>query len=901
MSTQPVELQSPAARGFLRSLNILLKSARMYGMAHSQTVAQASDAWVHLQAVFAEAKRKGLQLAVSDHRLLVDGLAIKAGPAELSFAQFLDSADLASVSFTAQVTNEAFLEMIRVIAESGSKPEGLADKLKQVLGPEAQCGIAIDEIRFVPAGSEHPEKTVAAQLLANTFGRESSDMAGVLDDPYKLLELISLARGTNTPAGQVTAGTENTESTSTSPGHFAAGIENPAEPGTGHAAGTMAHADASTSHPGESPSEPSEEDTCAVIHLLSQLAHEERSGAAINSAKLQEQVSRLPTASQKSFHQAVNEFVQGGKKRPDTPFLLQVAEHLAVQLALDRYAKGDSRVDAVTDMLNRLNREVETLRQALDTTETKIKQTGFEIARPPDSLEQQFWTTAPDSAKLEVLLSDQAWRVPTNYIKQYLDQLAEQANAEKLQQVLENYVNCIHSSSSEARQKTSHGLKELAGFFPFPGCNALRYAIEHVGDALAQESDARLQKLLTGTFVLLGQEAATRRRYPAILSLISKFDSLETSHPELGRDLRARVGLENRVPNFLDEAIHLPEPSPELIGVLQRMPLEAAEHLATAITRRVRRRDRDRLLRLAEGLGPEAAHALVEAFCKRPPAAAALFVGLLSRLDPVALEKSLLARLNEWNRVYQDMVVRNLAAAGAPGRAMLLAKLLQALDPLVVPLAIDEMGMSGDAATAPLLVAIANGSFPTLSAPYVQLKAIESLGRLRVKEAVPLLQQLVNSKEYRNTLSPKELRVVAAQSLQKIDPQTAKAVLSTVKFTQADLEPIPFDPDNEAPGVRQRYYPRVKLRRALPAKITTADGTYSVAIRQLSLGGGLCSCEHHLLHGTPATIRIKTGLRSLNAKLFLRDSRSEMVAFEIVDIELEERSRLRALLQANRR
>jgi len=846
----------------------------MYGMAHTQTIAQASDAWGHLQAVFAEGRGTGLQLAVSDHRLLFDGVPIKAGPAEQSFAQFLESADLASVSFTPQVTNQAFLEMLRVIAESGSKPEGLAEKLKQVLGPEAQCGIAIDEIHFVPAGSEHQEKTVAAQLLAESFGGESSQMEGVLEDPYKLLELISLAGGTYAAADQPAGGTRRKGSTTPSQ------------------AGSQAS---------DAPSEQSEEDTSAVIHLLSQLAHEQRV-SGIDSSQVREKVSHLPAAAQKSFQQAVNEFVQAGKKRPDTPFLLQVAEHLAVQLALDRYARGDSRVDAVTEMLNRLNREVETLRQALDSSESKLTHAaGMETARPPDSLEQQFWTTAPDSAKLEVLLSDQAWRVPINYIKQFLDQLAEHENAQKFQQVLENYVGCIHSSSLQARQKTAHGLKDLAGYFPHPGCDALRYAIEHVGEQLAQEKDPRLLMFITGTFVLLGQEAATRRRYPAILALMSRFTSLEKSQPELAHDLRARVGLENRVPNFLDEATHLPEPPGELIEVLRRMPLQAMEHLATAISRRVRRRDRDRLLHLASQLGPEAAHALAESFSKRPPAAAALFAGLLSRLDPAALEKALLTRLNEWNRVYQDTAIRNIAAGGAPERGVLLAKLLNALDPLVVPLAMDEIGMSGDAATAPLLLAIAGGNLSGFSGHYLQVKAVESLGRLRVKEAVPLLRQLLESEESRHAALPKELRIVAAQSLQKIDPQSAKAVLSSAGFAQTDLEPMPFDPNDQAPGVRQRYYPRVKLRRALPAKITTADGTYSVAIRQIGLGGGLCSCEHHLLPGTPATLRIKTGLRSLTAKLFLRDSRSEMVAFEIVDMECEDRSRLRALLQGNRR
>jgi len=870
--TQIAEIQSPAARGFLRSLNILLKSARMYGMAHAQTVAQAADAWEHLRAVFLEAKRRGLQLAVSEQRLLVDGVAVKGGPAEQSFAQFLTSADLASVGFAPHVTQEAFLEMIRLFAESGSKPEGLAGKLKQALGPEAQCGITIDEVRFVPAGSEKPEKTAAAQLLAETFGADSEQMEGLLDDPLKLLELITASGGANRTPASGTGGEENGGGP---------------EPGTGDAAGT--------------PAAPSEEDTDEVIRLLNRLAQEGQ-GRGIDPVKLREELSRLPSSSRKTFQDAVNEFVQSGQKRPmDTPLLLQVAEHLAVQLALDRYEKGDARVDAVAEMLNRLNREVETLRQALGSQEEQLKHAGFEVAPPADSLEQQFWSKAPEAAKLDVLLSDQAWRVPTQYIKQYLDQASEKQNAEGVQHVLENYASCIHNASPEARQKTAHGLKELAGYFPSPGGNALRVAIEHVGEELAKESDARLQKLITGTFVLLGQEAATRRRYSAVLSVMAVLESLKQSQPELGDDLRARIGLENRVPNFLDEALHLPGNKAELVEVLRRMPLAAVEHLAGKISRRVRRREREKLMQLAVELGPEAARALGEAFRKRPPSAAASAVGLLSRLDPSTLEEVLAARLHEWSRVYQDMVVRNIAAAGAPGRAMLLAKLIDLLDPLVVPLAIDEIGMSGDASPAPLLLAIAAEKLPKFSAPYVRVKAIETLGRLRVEEAAPGLRQLVESKESWHGSLARELRVVSAQSLQKIDPQAAKAVISSAGFKAGDLEPMPFDPDADSPGVRQRYYPRVKLRRALSAKISTADGDYSASIRQLSLGGGICACEHRLLPGTPATIRIKIGLRSLTAKLLLRDARSEMVAFEIVDMDLEDRAKLRTLLQGMRK
>jgi len=702
-------------------------------------------------------------------------------------------------------------------------------------------------------------------------------MQGLLDDPLRLLELITASGGMNR----------------------AAGMAHDAAP---DAADTVGRGVSQADTPAVEPSAaPTEEGTEAVIQLLSRLAQQGQ-GHGIDPVKLHAELSRLPSSSRKTFQEAVSEFVQSGKNRPvDTPLLLQVAEHLAVQLALDRYEKGDARVDAVAEMLNRLNREVETLRQSLGAHEQQLKHTGFEVSRPADNLEQQFWSKAPESVKLEVLLSDQAWRVPTQYIKQYLDQASEQQNTDSLQRVLENYASCIQNTSGEARQKTAHGLRELAGYYPYPGGQALRVAIGHAGEALSKERDARLQKLLTGTFVLLGQEAATRRRYAAVLRLMSVLESLEESQPELARDLRARVGLENRVPDFLDEALHMPGNCLELVQVLRRMPLEAAEHLAAKISRRTRRRERERLMELATGLGPDAAQALGEALRKRPPAAAAIAVGLLSRLDCSTLEEVLLTRLHEWNRVYQDMVVRNIAAAGAPGRAVLLARLIDVLDALVVPLALDEIGMSGDASTAPLLLAIAGGKLPKFSSPYVRVKAIETLGRLRVKEAAPMLRQILESRDERRGPIPRELRIVAAQSLQKIEPLTAKAAISSAGLKASDLEPVPFDPNAKAPGVRQRYYPRAKLRRALQAKISTADGNYSAAIRQLSLGGGICSCEHRLLPGTPATLRIKIGLRSLTAKLLLRDGRSEMVAFEIVDMDLEDRARLRTILQGIRR
>jgi hypothetical protein len=589
------------------------------------------------------------------------------------------------------------------------------------------------------------------------------------------------------------------------------------------------------------------------------------------------------------------------KKEAGAPLLLQVAEHLAIRLAMDRYERGDSRVDAVKVMLERMNTEIESLRETVGSYEEKLKEAGFEMARPTDVLEQEFWARTPETTKLEVLLSENAWHIPSRHVRKYVEELIERNEAEKLEKVLLSYLGCIQSPSADARRKVAVGLKDMVEFYPRPGGQLLRVAILHVGNQLAKEADEDLQKLIGATFVLLGQEAATRRRYPAVFQMLTALKAMDESHPDLASSLRARIGLENRIPDFLEEALRMPEIPAELMDLLQRLPVVAVEHIAGRISRCTRRRERDRLVKLAQDLGPSAANALRDTFRARPPAAAVITVGLLSQLDPASTEEVLRARLHEWSRAYHDAVVRQIASAHSPGRGRLLARLLNVLDPMVLPLAIDEIGMSGDPGPAPVLIGIARGEVPGLSAPFLRLKAVEALGRLHVKEAVPVLRRMVDPKESRQMAGHREIQIAAAQSLQRIGPEGAKTILSSAGFKPADLEPMPLARSEETPGVRQRFYPRAKLSKALSAKISTSDGEYSGQVRELSLGGGLCSCEQHFSSGTPAIIRIKTGIRSITIKTIFRDARSNQTAFEIVDMDLDDHAKLRSLLQATHR
>jgi hypothetical protein len=882
MSPEPTtQSLSPAIRGFLRSLNILLKAAQMYGMDHAQTTSKSKDVWSYLQTALSEGKQKSLQLAVSEKRLLVDGVAIKSGPTEQSIAHQLSAADLASITITPQVAPEAFSRMVQIFAENASDPERTSSQLKASLGNDPRTGIRFDEVRFVKAGSERPQTFVAAGLLAQFLGTDSAQVPGLLNNPNKLLQFLTVAGGPGEGSG-----------TGTSPG-IAADTATAAEgavAGPGPAGATI------------NPPEIAEEDTATAIRLLVKLAREGGDQGSFSPAQWREEFSQLPQRSQAVLHGVLEEFARAIPPKQAPPsMLLQLAEHLALRLAMERYECSESRVDVASETLKRMNIEIEILRQVLGTCEGRLKEAGFDFGRPSDSLELEFWARMSAPVKLDALLSDQAWRIPSLLVRQYVEQLVSQNEVEKLQLVLLNYVIGIHNSSSEARRRTALGLKDLAGFYPRPVGQALADALRHVGEQLAAETEPELQKLISATFVLLGQEAATRRRYAAVLQMLTGIESIDARHPELAASLRARIGLENRIPDFLEEVLRVPEVPDALEKLLRRMPKPTVEHVAGRISRCVRRRERERLVAIAQELGPAAASALREVFDSGPPAGAVNTVGLLSRLEPAALEESLRTRLLEWSPIYHDAVVRQIASAGAPGRGRLLGTLLGALDPLVAPLAVEEIGISGDAAAAPLLLGIAGGELPKFNSPFLRVKAIEALGRLRVKEAVPFLRALVECKAFGGLLVPRELRIVAAQSLHKIDLDAAKGALQASGLKHADLEPLPADHSSEAPGVRQRNYPRTRLPRELPGRINTSDGEYSAAVRELSLGGGLCSCEHRLHPGTPAVIRIKTGLRSFSATIIVRDARSELVAFEIVDMDLEDRTKLRTLLQGIRR
>src|SRR5215469_13825055 len=190
-----VNTRHAAARAFVRSLNILLKFARMYDFGHPRTAKQYETAWTELKTALGSDDEAGLLLAVSSDNLLLDGTPLESAAAEKSFARMLSAAGIASIHFSPKITQQSLARFVRGFPTgSTAKPLQLAEQLKAAL--QGDPHIHVNEVCFVPADSAVAKTTVAAQLAARTLGFTAGQSDELLNDPEKLLQLIVAAEGT---------------------------------------------------------------------------------------------------------------------------------------------------------------------------------------------------------------------------------------------------------------------------------------------------------------------------------------------------------------------------------------------------------------------------------------------------------------------------------------------------------------------------------------------------------------------------------------------------------------------------------------------------------------------------------------------------------------------------------
>lgn len=986
------------ARTFVRSLNILLKFARLYEFGHARTAAQFETTWKELRGALDESAGGGLLLGASGNQILLDGVPLGTAAGERSFAQLLITSGIASIHFSPTLTQPQFARFVRAFPSGNAKPSSLADQLKSALAGDTS--IKVNEIRYVAEDSSIAGIKVAAQLTAKALGASGDKFRDFLEDPNKMLQMILAAEssrggsggsggsglgsgsgsgpgfggpggggGTGGGPGGGTGGGEGGTHATTGDGTAAASNLWETRPGGGSSAGTggglgtgglgfggfgtgggtgtggtgtgggpggggggggLGTGGASGGTGGGSGSEPAprgrwlaasamirgtalpglpgsegsgaeggytvaEDDIRSVLGLFAQLGKSRKdSEPRMDPQMFQSRLSAMPVRTQYTLQQALAGLAaQAPDSKPDQPMLLKLAEHVAIRFALDSYERGEVRVNAVKQMLDRMNTEIEALRKILGSQEQMMANAGLQVETYTELLDQEFWQQVPEENKKEVLVSDEAWCVPPRNVRVFLEDMLRRGELKTVNEVLMKYAACVALEAPEARRTTAIGLSDLAELYGSGDGSALMEAIRRLGNQLAVEREPEVQTLVSAAFVRLSQEAASKRCYPAMQQALASLDSIEAQRPGATQSLRPRIGAEERMPEFIEEALRSGHIADGMTDILNLMPQATIHYVTHRFGHCGFREDCELLGEIVAGLGPEATQNLVETLQTAPAAEAAEAVGLLSQIDPDSVEKVLPVRLAQWPRSAHDRTVRQLSSAPAAHRARLLVALYDSLDQMIRPLALDEMGMSGQHMVIPKLVELAEQE---ATPPYIRLKAVESLGRLRASAGSEILQRMLDTRQVWRWTYPAELRIAAAQALTRIEPSLAMEKIAASGIERKDLALEPLDPEMTSSVIRHRRYARLRLSRNLIAHTTNLRENFRLSIPELNMGGGIGAGERHLAPGSLLTLKFSQGVRSIKAQAIVRGARPQAMAFEFVEMDLDDRARLRKML-----
>jgi hypothetical protein len=1009
------------ARAFVRSLNILLKFARLYEFGHVRTAAQFETTWKELRGALDDSSGSGLLLGASGTQILLDGVPLGSAAGERSFAQLLITSGIASIHFSPTLTQPQFARFVRAFPSGNAKPSSLAEQLKSALAGDTS--IKVNEIRYVAEDSSVAGIKVAAQLTQKVLGAQGDKFKDFFEDPNKMLQMILAAEssrsgggggggmggpghgsggpgpgfglggggmggsggggtgggsGSGTGSGSGGSGGGGTGSgapgvpslwesgggggtgtggsgtglgggggTGSGPGSGGTGGGGRGRGGgrgggggTGSVGGTGAGGGSGvgggsgaggevtppgrwktasamlretmatglgsmpagivpgtggTGEGGGGVYSVAEEDVRSMLGLFAQLGKSRKdSEGRMDVPTFQSRLSAMPVRAQYTLQQALAGLAaQAPDAKPDKPMLLKLAEHVAIRFALDSYEKGELRVNAVKQLLDRMNTEIEALRKILGQQEEMMAHAGLSVQSYTELLDQEFWEQVPEENKKEVLTSDEAWCVPPRNVRVFLEDMLRRGELKTVNEILMKYASCISLEAPEARRTTAIGLSDLGELYGSGDGSALMDAIRRLGNQLALEREPELQTLVSAAFVRLSQEAASKRCYPAMQQALASLDSVETQRPGSTQSLRPRIGAEERLPEFIEEAMRSGQIADGMTEILGLMPKATLHYATSRFGHCGFREDCELLCSIVKGLGEDATQRLVETLQTAPAGEAAEALGLLSQLSPESVEKILPLRLSQWPRSAHDRAVRQLSATPPEHRARLLVALYDSLDVMIRPLALDEMGMSGQPECIPKLIELVqNDETPG----FTRVKAVEALGRLRASGASALFQHILDARQVWRWVYPNELRIAAAQALIRVDAAVGMEKVAASGIDRKELTLEPTDPEPNASVIRQRRYARLKLSRNLIGVTTNLRENFRLSIPELNLGGGIGSGERHLAPGSLLTLKFSLGVRHIKAQAIVRGARPQAMAFEFVDMDLEERYRLRKLL-----
>src|SRR5258708_3374904 len=786
--------QRGGARSFVRSLNILLKFARLYEFGHVKTMQQFETTWKELRNALDDSSGGGVLLGASGTQILLDGVPLGSAAGERSFAQLLTSSGIASIHFSPLLTQPQFARFVRAFPSGNAKPSSLAEQLKTALAGDTS--IKVNEIPSVGEDSAVAGIKVASLYPQKVLGAAGDKFKDFFEEPNKMLQMILAAESMRSSGGGGGMGGPGHGPGGSGPGFGLGGSGGSGGGGTGSGGGTVGSGGfgkdggphlwgvagsgggggargrrrgvgggegagggggggagagggggggggrgggggggavggsgtgggggfgggggagtgggtgvggggagggtgaggsgggggaGTGGTEGTAPGKwltasallrggaapvgvaslpgvggatgagtggaytVEEEDVRSMLGLFAQLGKSRKDTEhRMDVPTFQSRLSAMPVRAQYTLQQALAGLAaQAPDAKPDKPMLLKLAEHVAIRFALDSYEKGELRVNAVKQLLDRMNTEIEALRKILSTQEEMMSQAGLSVQSYTELLDQEFWEQVPEENKKEVLTSDEAWCVPPRNVRAFLEDMLRRGELKTVNEILMKYASCVGLEAPEARRTTAIGLSDLGELYGSGDGSALMDALRRLGNQLAMEREREVQTLVRAAFVRLSQEAACKRCYPAMQQALASLESVEAQRPGSTQSLRPRIGAEERLPEFIEEAMRSGQIADGMMDILSLMPKATIHYVTNRFGHCGFREDCELLTTIIRNLGDDATQRLLETLQTAPAGESAEAIGLVSHLSPQHVEKILLVRLSLWPR-----------------------------------------------------------------------------------------------------------------------------------------------------------------------------------------------------------------------------------------------------------
>jgi hypothetical protein len=700
---------------------------------------------------------------------------------------------------------------------------------------------------------------------------------------------------------------------------------------------------------------PGFEDLSVSLRLLGRLEPIVSAGAKENSQRVAESIHMaVLDAESRTIHQLVRCMSKYPPRDSEAAekYLARISEYLLLETSAAQFLAGRL---AITDLRGVFQSLSEALVHAatanVDAIERSIFSGSldaalFRAARAlmpglaettsaaaelcAERLHDSFWDELPPREKSAALRGPEAWCVPLSVLRRYVDQLLSAGRSSQggapireSRILISNYGRALESEESRARRTSANGLVELLPVIENLWLEESPVELDRAAvRALIAEVSPGIAAMLAALVENLARLAAARNDFAEFERILKALEDTprDDEHAHLNA-LADRLMIETNWQLLLDKAL-LPnsgKPSRShgatdaaLARLLARNPERLLAALGSTLNAHGGLDDLPAMARLVVAAGEPVLGALQSHLNDPRRHRTATAIKLLAATEPQRLVTALPRALLAWDWNLQDLAVAELtrrdATTKAHGVARVFAELLPDAHPLVVPVMIDEIGISGENSAIPLLIQIASGSLEQLRDVFIRIKAIEALGSLRAVEAADLLRTLLRQRQGLVHSEPAGLRAAAVEALAMIEnhPASARLRASHDALNKSNIS-----------HARPRRYVRIRLDQPYTARIETRVDTRgsipaearmsphgkkglaaaSARVTQISLGGAFIESSRRLAVGDHIRVDIRAGIRHIRSTAVVRNVSAFGGGVEFLSMPDVDRERLRRLVR----